>query len=126
MKSIFKELSKLKQTKSVNEYIEEFQKVAVMVPNMSEKRIVYLFLDGFEDFVKGLVKHFSPSTLQEAIKRILQLETCVPMKPSTNKKPTNIWQQKKNFQKKTFPALPPKNVINVAKKKVDEETRSEL
>ena len=64
----FKELSKLKQTKSVNEYIEEFQKVAVMVPDMSEKRIVYLFLDGLEDFVKGLVKAFSPSTLQEAIK----------------------------------------------------------
>ena len=44
----FKELSKLKQTKSINEYIEEFQKVAVMVPDMSEKRIVYLFLDGLE------------------------------------------------------------------------------
>ena len=59
----FKELSKLKQTKSVNEYIEEFQKVAIMVPNMSEKRIVYLFLDGLEDSIKGLVKAFSPSTL---------------------------------------------------------------
>ena len=47
----FKELSKLKQTKSVNEYIEEFQKVVVMVPDMSEKRIVYLFLDGLEDSV---------------------------------------------------------------------------
>ena len=58
-----KELSKLKQTKSVNEYIEEFQKVAIMVPDMSEKRIVYLFLDGLQDSVKGLVKAFSPSTL---------------------------------------------------------------
>ena len=93
----FKELSKLKQTKSVNEYIEEFQKVFVMVPNMSEKRIVYLFLDGLEDFVKGLVKAFSPSTLQEAIKRSLQLETCVPMKPTTNQKTPNLWQHKGNF-----------------------------
>ena len=59
----FKELSKLKQTKWVNEYIEEFQKVVVMVPDMSEKRIVYLFLDGLEDSVKGLVKAFSPSNL---------------------------------------------------------------
>ena len=59
----FKELSKLKQTKSVNEYIEEFQKVAIMVLDMSEKMIVYLFLDGLEDSVKGLVKAFSPSTL---------------------------------------------------------------
>ena len=122
----FKELSKLKQTKSVNEYIEEFQKVAVMVPDMSEKRIVYLFLDGLEDSVKGLVKAFSPSTLQEAIKRSLQLETCVPMKSITNQKPPNLWQHKGNFQKKTFPTLPPKDVTNVAKKKVDEETRSEL
>ena len=59
-KEYFKELSKLKQTISVNEYIEEFQKVVVMVPHMSEKRLVYLFLDGLEDFVKGLVKAFSP------------------------------------------------------------------
>ena len=97
-----------------------------MVPNMSEKMIVYLFLDGLEDFVKGLVKAFSPSTLQEAIKTSLQLETCVSMKLATNQKPPNLWQHKENFQKKTFPALPPKNVINVAKKKVDEETSSEL
>ena len=97
-----------------------------MVPNMSEKRIVYLFLDGLEDSVKGLVKAFSPSTLQEAIKRSLYLETCIPMKPSTNQKLPNLWQHKENFQKKSFPALPPKNVINVAKKKVDEETKSEL
>ena len=95
----FKELSKLKQTKLVNEYIEEFQKVAVMVPDMSEKMIVYLFLDGLEDFFKGLVKAFSPSTLQEAIKRSLQLEICVSIKPVTDQKPQNLWQHKENFQK---------------------------
>ncbi len=122
----FEELSKLKQTKSVNEYIEEFQKVDIMVPDMSEKRIVYLFLDSLEDYVKGLVKAFSPSTLQEAIKRSLQLETCMSMKLVTNQKPPNLWQHKGNLKKKTFPTLPPKDVINVAKKKVDEETRSEL
>ena len=89
----------MKQTKSINEYIEEFQKVAIMVPDMSEKRIFYLFLDGLEDSIKGLVKAFSLSTLQEAIKRSLQLETCVPMKPTTNQKPSNLWQHKGNFQK---------------------------
>ena len=39
----FKELSKLKQTKSVNEYIEEFQKLAVMVPDMSERGLFIFF-----------------------------------------------------------------------------------
>ena len=97
-----------------------------MVSDISENKIVYLFLDGLEDSIKGLVKAFSPSTLQEAIKRSLQLETCVPMKPVTNKKPPNLWQHKGNFQKNNFLELPPKNVINLAKKKVDEETRSEL
>ena len=100
--------------------------MAIMVLDMTEERIVYLFLDRLEDFVKGLVKAFSPSTLQEAIKRSLQLETCVPIKLVTNQKPPNLWQHKENFQKKTFLTLPPKNVINVVKKKVDEETRSEL
>ena len=98
----FKELSKLKQTKSVNEYIEEFQKVVVMVPDMSEKRIVYLFLDGLEDSVKGLFKAFSPSTLQEAIKRSLQLETCVPMKLATNKKHPNFGNIRRIFRKRLF------------------------
>lgn len=95
----FKELSKLRQNKSVNEYVEEFQKVAIMVPDISEKRIIYLFLDGLEDPIKGLVKAFSPSTLQEAIKRSLQLETSMPKKLVTNQKPPNLWQHKGNFQK---------------------------
>ena len=42
----FKELSNLRQTKSVNEYVEEFQKVIVIIPDISEKVIAYLFLDG--------------------------------------------------------------------------------
>ncbi|XP_059064617.1 uncharacterized protein LOC131856731 [Cryptomeria japonica] len=97
-----------------------------MVPDISEKRIIYLFLDGLEDPIKGLVKAFSPSTLQEAIKRSLQLETYMPKKPVTNQKPPNLWQHKGNFQKKTFSPPPAKNVTNTTNKKVDEETKSEL
>ena len=59
----FKEFSKLKQTKLVNESIEEFQKVVVMLPDMRKNRIVYLFLDELKYSIKGLVEAFSPSTL---------------------------------------------------------------
>ena len=88
-----------------------------MVADMSEKRVVYLFLDGLEDSVKGLVKAFSPSTLHEAIKRSLQLETCVPIKPVTNQKPPNLWQHEENFQKKDFSSTTTKECDKCSKKK---------
>jgi hypothetical protein len=43
----FRELTQLRQTGSVEAYIEEFQRIAVMVPDVSEDRLMMLF------FLKG-------------------------------------------------------------------------
>lgn len=128
----FKELVGLKQTGSINEYVEIFQKIAVMVPDMSKKRIVYLFLEGLEEPVKSLVKACAPSTLREAIKRSLQLEVSMPKKTMVwQPKPSNTWQQRGVFQKKVRSFPPPKNtpkanIPNIVPKKMDEVTRIEL
>jgi hypothetical protein len=42
----FRELTQLRQTGSVEAFIEEFQRIAVMVPNVSEDRLMMLFLRG--------------------------------------------------------------------------------
>lgn len=40
----FRELATLQQTTTVEAYIEEFQKISVMVTNISDKRVSFLFI----------------------------------------------------------------------------------
>ena len=65
----FKELAQLRQTGSVDQYITKFQKLFVLVKNISERRHIVLFMDGLIEQLKGWVKSFNPATLSEAIKR---------------------------------------------------------
>ena len=65
----FEDLAQLRQTRSVNQFITEFQKLFVLVTNMSERRRVVLFIDGLTEPLKGWVKGFNPATLLEAISK---------------------------------------------------------
>ena len=63
----FKDLAQLRQTGSVDQFIAEFQKLSVLVTNISKRMRVVLFMDGLAEPLKGWVKGFNPSTLLEAI-----------------------------------------------------------
>ena len=77
-----------------------------MVPDMTERRVTMLFVEGLSDGLRGLVKAHKPSTLHDAIGLALDLETTPPFQPqkiffsSSQSKKKNFRPQKK---------LPPKS-----------------
>ena len=54
-------------------YINEFQRLAVLVTNNSERRLVVLFMDGLSNPLRGWVKGHDPAKLQEATKKARDL-----------------------------------------------------
>lgn len=60
----FKELDTLKQTSYLNEYIEAFEQISVQVQNISPRRVIFIFVDGLLDPLRGLLKYFGPSSLE--------------------------------------------------------------
>jgi hypothetical protein len=65
----FRELTQLRQTGSPEVYIEEFQRITVMVQDVSQSRLMMLFTEGLMEPLKGWVKAFKPTNLQDAIWR---------------------------------------------------------
>ena len=74
----FRELAQLKQTGSAEAFISEFQRVVVMVTNVSESRLYMLFSETLTEPLRGWVKAYKPSTLQDAISRARDLQDSVP------------------------------------------------
>ena len=58
-----RELAQLKQTCSAEAFISEFQRVAVMVTDVSENRLTMLFTEALTEPLRGWVKAYKPSTL---------------------------------------------------------------
>jgi hypothetical protein len=69
----FREFTQLRQTGSPETYIEEFQRIAVMVSDVSHARLMMLFTEGLMEPLKGWFKAFKPSNLQEALCRTKDL-----------------------------------------------------
>lgn len=76
----YRDLEQLRQVGFADSYINEFQQIAVMVPNMTEKRVTMLFVEGLNDKLKGLVKARRPNTLDDAIQLALDLDI-TPFQP---------------------------------------------
>jgi hypothetical protein len=56
------------------------QKMAIMVTNISEQRLVMLFVKGLAEPLRGWVKDFRPATLQDANMKTQGMEDAVPKK----------------------------------------------
>ena len=83
----FRELAQLKQTGSAYAFILEFQRIAVMVTNISESRLIMLFKEALTKPLWGWVKSYRPTTLEDAIIRTRDLEDGLPKNrfpPRTN------------------------------------------
>lgn len=73
----FKELAQLKQSGSVDAYIAKFQRLSVLVTDISPRRLVVLFCDGLADPLRGWVKGHDPLTLVEATKKARDLSPSI-------------------------------------------------
>ena len=63
----FMSLAKLKQSGYTESYIFYFLRLSVMVPDLFAARRVYMFIDGLNEPLHGLVKYTKPTTLHDAI-----------------------------------------------------------
>ena len=59
----FRELAQLKQTVSAEAFISEFQRIAVMVTDVSDDRLTMLFIEALTEPLRGWVKAYKPLTL---------------------------------------------------------------
>jgi len=59
----FRELAQLKQTGSAEAFISEFQRIAVMVTDVSESRLTMLFTEALTEPLRGWVKAYKPHSV---------------------------------------------------------------
>jgi hypothetical protein len=59
----FRDLAQLRQTGIAEAFITEFQRVAVVVTDISEPRLIMLFTEGLTEPLRGWVKAYKPHTL---------------------------------------------------------------
>ena len=79
----FISLAKLKQSGYGETYISKFLRLSVMVPDLSVARRVYMFINGLEEPLNGLVKSTKPITLHYAIERARDLQDALPKANAT-------------------------------------------
>lgn len=92
-----KDLTQLRQIGTVEHYISEFEKLAVLATEITERQKTVIFIDGLSDTIKVWVKSLNPPSLHTAIKRAREL------KPSSKRKTFNKGPlSKPDFEKKTF------------------------
>jgi hypothetical protein len=70
----------------VEAFISNFKRISVMVTDISEARLVMLFTEGLTEPVRGWVKAYKPTSLQDAISRARDLQESVP-KPKFTPRP---------------------------------------
>ena len=73
-KAPFMSVEKLKQLGNTESYISELLRLSVMVPDFSIARRVYMFIDGLDEPLHGLVNSTKPTTLHHAIERARYLQ----------------------------------------------------
>lgn len=56
----------------------KFQRLAVMVTNISEVRLIMLFIEGIEEPLRGWVRAYRPVSLQADITRTRDMINVVP------------------------------------------------
>ncbi|KAH9318122.1 hypothetical protein KI387_019891, partial [Taxus chinensis] len=68
------ELAQVRKEGMVEEYVVEFERLSIMIMNVTEKRLIVLFIKDLNEPLKGLVRAFDPLSFQEVIKKSLDLE----------------------------------------------------
>lgn len=89
----FRELTSLRQNGDVDEFVIEFQRLAMMIHHIPESRLTFLFTEGLMEPLQGMVKVSSPRSLDDAIWAAYDLESAIsslrgnpPQKRASTKK----------------------------------------
>ena len=90
-----------------------------MVTDLSVARRVYMFIDGLEEPLHGLVKSTNPITLHDAIKRARDLQDALPRAKATF--PSKATHSSKGKEGKAYPSKE-----SSLKKPLDIDLRREL
>ena len=93
----FKDLTQLKQTGSAETFISKFQRISIMVFDISETRLIMLFMEALSEPLCGWVKAYRPITLQDTISRTLDPQDSMPK----NKHPQKTTSLPENKEKPT-------------------------
>ena len=78
----------------------EFQKLSVKVADLSMERSVFLFIEGLDETLKGLVKSHNPTTLKYAMSLTRDLQNVLPR---TRFPPKTSFKFEKNPWKRDAP-----------------------
>ena len=117
----FRELAQLKQHGSLDAYVNDFQQLSVMVPNISERRLVVLFMEGLLEPMRGWIKAFASPNLQEAMKKARSMEFAEPKSKSLHKEipsTSNKTPQQSDKKKKSAPMMYEETQEELRKKKL--------
>lgn len=77
-KLYFWELTQLQKTWSVESYIAKFQRLVVMVTDLSMDQMVMLFIEGLLEPLRCWVRSYQLVTLQDTISRVRDMQDAVP------------------------------------------------
>jgi hypothetical protein len=112
----FKDLAQLRQTGTIEVFITEFQQVAVAVTDISDPRLIMLFIEGLTKPLRGWAKAYMPPTLQDAILHARDLADSVPKSKTFSK----LFEPQRDRDRK------PLQREWKGKENLDDETRWEL
>ena len=112
----FRELAQLKQTGSADAFISEFQRIVVMVKDISESRLIMLFTETLTEPLREWVKSYRPTSPVDAISWTRDLHDAVPK----NKFPPRTNFPNKDKERKPYQKEWPK------KEWMDNDTRQDL
>lgn len=73
----FQDLTSLRQLGVVDEYVVEFQRIVVMIHNISKERLTFMFVEGLMDPLQGMVRVSAPTKPDNAIRVAYDLEPTV-------------------------------------------------
>lgn len=101
-------------------YVAEFERLAMMVPDVTERRLIVLFVEGLSEPLRGLVKALDPASLQDAIRRAFNLEDSSTKGGSTSHKAPPVVTKKLPHEITPQPTtLPPRSSkMDVCKNKL--------
>ena len=115
----FVELTRLKQTGSLETYIADFLRISVMVPYLSTTQRIYMFVEGLAEPLRGLVRSTKPATLQDAISRTRDLQDVLP-------RTWTPYPQRQPFQSKGKDVRIPPPKGNPERVQIEDDVKREL
>lgn len=64
----------LQQMRAVDEFVMEFQRIVVMTHHLLKERLIFIFIKGLMEPLRGMVKVTSPRSLDDTIRAAYDLE----------------------------------------------------